>query len=968
MESTGISLFVESRRTCFLCYFLWVGLNFFWAAPLSAQTGGIAGCVLRDDAPAAGIVVTVAGSTVSGVTDSDGDYRILGMPVGEYTLQLSGEDLPAVEPVTVRVSVGITVWQNFTISTSGGSVVQALTAPLPPNETMNTTRHTRDDLLELPATVVADYLQLQTGVHYETSDQGQWLSMRGGDRFETDLLVDGISTMNVNIGRAWLGVNKTAIEEVVVETGGFTAQYGHVRSGLINVVTREGSRSGYTLDMETSYSIEGEKHFGRNLYDRNSPVYVTRAGRDNFIPGSFDNGSFTKDGHAKDWGTRGEVVIDYESPEYRGWFYRDEGFYTDDNWSIYSDNDIKRWGMEEVYSYPDRFEWDGWKRTAERWSNGMGVFYPADLLAEWMWQHPGIEYGNKPDYNLDVTLTGPVPGGSLPGFIGTALGRSTFMVSHRSQTSRFVYPTARRAFRDHNSQAKLTTKLTKSTTLRAHVLYGAAYGAQGYGNNGLTVYPPANNNSNPYYDDLLNGPQESISGTRNGSRLSGDFGRPVRELFNEGYNLHSSQYNLMTGAKLTHQLNTSTLFEMEYEFQRQTHNAEPMWPQDTYTDKFWIFNIDGLTNERGEPRTFVTDNANDIFPDGITQYFDPILADQNTHAYNDPSLVPLENINNREQVFSTGGERTWLYSRDLIEQWFDQNMGSRYDAAKGANRLWLAQGFDNEGNVVPYEEPGDLSGSWDLDHILNSRRLPDLYRPDQGGLLPGQTIPGVTLVNSQRSYEGWLTGDSIDRAQDFSLHGGGRQITKATSTVHGGNLRLVSQVHKQHRIAAGVDFRFYQVSDMYTHCNGRCYFNPGVPRDEDFWDVRGNWYARNWMQYHDNPFQWSAYLQDTIELRGLMVTAGLRADYLDPTTETIDFDTPYRSEFRNSGLNDPERGPSHYNTTTEKIPARARLKWSPRVSASLPLGNSSRLYTNYGWYYQAPTVDQFYAFVHWQSS
>jgi len=37
----------------------------------------------------------------------------------------------------------------------------------------------------------------------------------------------------------------TSIKEVTISSGGFTAEHGNIRSGLVNVITKEGSRNNY---------------------------------------------------------------------------------------------------------------------------------------------------------------------------------------------------------------------------------------------------------------------------------------------------------------------------------------------------------------------------------------------------------------------------------------------------------------------------------------------------------------------------------------------------------------------------------------------------------------------------------------------------------------------------------------------------------------------------------------------------
>ena len=61
-----------------------------------------------------------------------------------------------------------------------------------------------------------------------------------------------------------------AIQEISVERGGFNAEYGQVRSGLINVITKEGGKAGYSGAASMKVSPASAKHFGVSPYDASS--------------------------------------------------------------------------------------------------------------------------------------------------------------------------------------------------------------------------------------------------------------------------------------------------------------------------------------------------------------------------------------------------------------------------------------------------------------------------------------------------------------------------------------------------------------------------------------------------------------------------------------------------------------------------------------------------------------------------
>jgi hypothetical protein len=606
--------------------------------------------------------------------------------------------------------------------------------------------------------------------------------------------------------------------------------------------------------------------------------------------------------------------------------------------------------------------------------------YPADVLAMWMWEHQGWEHGNKPDYDSDVTLTGPLPGEQMNNKLGEILSKSTFMLSFRQQTSQTVFPTSRNSFKDRNLQAKITMTLTPTTKLRFTGLYGETktISKTGPGIGGQNV----NTNTNDFFtnDALINGGQEQVNGMSGGMRLGNSIDRGPREWFSNSAAPLANTYLFQGGAKLTHTVSPSTYFEMEYQYSQNVYNYNPMWDSNAWEDEFWIFNIDGQMNERGEPRTFVTDNPNDIFPDGLSQRYDPLLRRAVMDASGDMDafreLYP-NNINSRNVPFSTGGWNTWDYSPDLMWSWYDQRYMEN-NSRKGPNREYMARGYDGLGEFVPFTDPSQLPGHWEYPHPMNTyNRLQDPYNPANGGLMGSETLPGISLLVGQYEANGFRWGDGAGIDGFYQVDQGARQVHRSSSNIHGGKMTLVSQMTKHNQIKVGADFRFWQVSQQFTHCNGGgCNFSYALyNKDEidagaDIWNIKGNWKAERFQQFHDNPFEMSAFIQDKIEVQGLIANVGLRLDVFDPTTQSVDFRDPYQSSFANAGLEDSDefRGPSHFNTGTNKVKAKVVFKWSPRLGLSFPVTETSKVYFNYGWFFQRPPMQNIYQFTTWEVS
>ncbi len=100
------------------------------------------------------------------------------------------------------------------------------------------------------------------------------------------------------------------------------------------------------------------------------------------------------------------------------------------------------------------------------------------------------------------------------------------------------------------------------------------------------------------------------------------------------------------------------------------------------------------------------------------------------------------------------------------------------------------------------------------------------------------------------------------------------------------------------------------------------------------------------INYDKTSIYGSAYLEDKLEFEGMIAFAGLRLDYFNPNTKWIDYDAdPFREELAASEF-DPDKGP------LAEVDAKKHVKLSPRLGISHPVTERSKIYFNYGHFYQ----------------
>ena len=104
--------------------------------------------------------------------------------------------------------------------------------------TSSSSKLTSEELMNLPIENLQDALQIQAGV---TTDLGGGIHIRGGRSSEIQYYVDGIAIANPFYNGLAVPVENNAIEELEVISGTFNAEYGQAMSGIVNIVTKEGS-------------------------------------------------------------------------------------------------------------------------------------------------------------------------------------------------------------------------------------------------------------------------------------------------------------------------------------------------------------------------------------------------------------------------------------------------------------------------------------------------------------------------------------------------------------------------------------------------------------------------------------------------------------------------------------------------------------------------------------------------------
>ena len=227
---------------------------------IAATTGKLSGRVINEETgePLPGVAVSVEGTRLGALTDENGEYIILNVPVGTYIVKASLIGFAQVEISNVSVSADLTSYTDFMLSKKAldlGKTIQVRAErPLVLKDKTTTVQIvSSEELQAMPVRTFGEAVGLQNSVvrmktnvdvrqrgSRASSANNTELNLRGGRPQEVAYYIDGFSQQDPLTGLSTTNLNKNAIKEVAVTSGVFDVEYGHVASGVVKVTTMSG--------------------------------------------------------------------------------------------------------------------------------------------------------------------------------------------------------------------------------------------------------------------------------------------------------------------------------------------------------------------------------------------------------------------------------------------------------------------------------------------------------------------------------------------------------------------------------------------------------------------------------------------------------------------------------------------------------------------------------------------------------
>lgn len=205
----------------------------------AGTTGKIVGKVTDENGdPVIGANIIVEGTYLGAAADADGYYYINSVPPGTHTIIVTAVGYHKTTVEKIMVKIDLTTKVDVQLKSSayqlGSDVVVQASRPLVQKDLTSTSATVSSGEIKLmPVESVNQLINLQAGVvggHF-----------RGGRSNEVAYLVDGVSVSDAYNGGFSLEVENSSIRQMEVITGTFNAEYGQAMSGVVNIVTQDGS-------------------------------------------------------------------------------------------------------------------------------------------------------------------------------------------------------------------------------------------------------------------------------------------------------------------------------------------------------------------------------------------------------------------------------------------------------------------------------------------------------------------------------------------------------------------------------------------------------------------------------------------------------------------------------------------------------------------------------------------------------
>lgn len=255
---------IVCRHLIKLTIFLVACLLIFPSQLHAGTTGKIAG-IVKDAStgePIPGCNLVIVGTTTGAATDIKGQYFIINVTPGKYAIKASMVGYRSYVIDNVQVIADLTTQVDFKMEVASveieGDIVVTAERPLVRlDETSKQATVSSNDIMNMPVNSITEILTTKAGF---TVDANGDLHVRGGRTDEISFMVDGVKLEDPLYRETNDNFNKDAINEMVIISGTFNAEYGDAMSGIVNITTQDGGKDFKGRVEYTTPTLEKSKY------------------------------------------------------------------------------------------------------------------------------------------------------------------------------------------------------------------------------------------------------------------------------------------------------------------------------------------------------------------------------------------------------------------------------------------------------------------------------------------------------------------------------------------------------------------------------------------------------------------------------------------------------------------------------------------------------------------------------------
>ncbi len=263
MKKQKIILMIQKRKLIPSILFI---------SSLIASGGKISGRITSAETgePLPGVNIIVEEISLGTSTDINGEYVILNVSPGAYTLRAMFIGYATHRVQSLTINTGMTTRQDFILKQEvieGDVVTVVAERPLVQKDLTSSQKiRTGEDIKDMPVESFLGVLTTQAGVN---QGAGGELHIRGGRSNEVGYYIDGVSVANPFFTNSLaVNISNKALEEMKVVSGAFNAEYGNAMSGIVNLQIKEGGSNYHgSVSTYTGDYMSGDTDIFMNIDD-----------------------------------------------------------------------------------------------------------------------------------------------------------------------------------------------------------------------------------------------------------------------------------------------------------------------------------------------------------------------------------------------------------------------------------------------------------------------------------------------------------------------------------------------------------------------------------------------------------------------------------------------------------------------------------------------------------------------------